>query len=66
MIYFVQEYEELRKQFIEKKQKRDELKKTVDKARKQNAPMEKKKNEAAQKVQQHTEENRQLVMIFVP
>ena len=53
-------YEELRKQFIEKKQKRDDLKKTVDNARKQNAPMEKKKNEAAQKVQQHAEENRQL------
>ncbi|CAB4007950.1 structural maintenance of chromosomes 5-like, partial [Paramuricea clavata] len=54
------EYEELRQQFVKKREKRDELKKVIDQARKQNAPLEKKKNEAATKVQQHAEESRQL------
>jgi septal ring factor EnvC (AmiA/AmiB activator) len=61
-INFTQEYEELRQQFVEKRQKRDELKKVIDQAKKQNAPLVKKKTEAATKVQQHAEESRQLVM----
>ncbi|XP_028416800.1 structural maintenance of chromosomes protein 5-like [Dendronephthya gigantea] len=54
------EYEELRKQFIEKKQKRDEIKQVIDQTKKQNAPLEKKKNEATKKVQEQNEENRKL------
>lgn len=53
----------MRQQFIERKQKRDDLKKVLDQTRKQNAPMEKKKNEACAKVKLHVEDNRRLVRL---
>ncbi|XP_046855168.1 structural maintenance of chromosomes protein 5-like [Xenia sp. Carnegie-2017] len=54
------EYEELRVQFVDKKKTRDALKKDVDAARKQNAPLEKKKNEAVKKVQQCNEDTKEM------
>ena len=62
-MFFSQEYEELRKEFIEKKQKKAEVEKQLNETRKQNAPLEKKKNKAGKEVQEHKDENRKLVMI---
>ena len=62
-MFFCQEYEELRKEFIEKKQKKAEVEKQLNETRKQNAPLENKKNKAGKEVQEHRDENRKLVMI---
>ena len=61
-LFFTQEYEELRKEFIEKKQKKNDLEKLLVQTRKQNAPLEKKKNEMAKLVEENKNEHHKVVM----
>ena len=61
-MFFTQEYEELRKEFIEKKQKKNDLEKLLVQTRKQNAPLEKKKNEMAKLVEENKNEHHKVVM----
>ena len=62
IIFCIKEYEAARKQFVEIKSRKDEIKKRLDEVRRQNAPMQKRLDEVTNKAKELEDSTRELVI----